>query len=70
MTKLLPISVEFIDELVKQELKEVLKYLEAEIEGTELDMEHIEVPEHRLIDYRHNVVYRNALTLVLKYYGE
>jgi len=70
MTKLLRISEEFIEEIIKQELTDVLEMLEAEIEGTELDMENGVVPEYKLVDYRDNVMYRNALKVVLQFYGE
>jgi hypothetical protein len=70
MTKLLRISEEFIEEIIKQELTDVLEMLEAEIEGTELDMENGVVPEYKLVDYGHNVMYRNAVKVVLQFYGE
>jgi hypothetical protein len=70
MTKLLEISEEFIEEIIKQELKDVLEMLEIEIENTELDMENGVVPEYKLVDYGHNVMYRSALKVVLQFYGE
>lgn len=70
MTKLLRISEEFIEEIIKQELTDVLEMLEAEIEDTELDMEKGDVPEYKLEDYGHNVMCRNALKVVLQFYGE
>jgi len=70
MTKLLEISEEFIEEIIKQELTDVLEMLEAEIEGTELDMEKGDVPEYKLVDYRDNVLYHKAITVVLQFYGE
>ena len=60
---------ELVEELVRQELTECLEVLEAEIEAAELDMESgSKLDDSTLAIYGYNVMYRNAMVNVLRYY--